>query len=33
MGESRATIVDYMAVHHIITGCGFAYWETDTGAK
>lgn len=27
MGDCGATIVDYMAVHHIITGVGFAYWD------
>ena len=27
MGNSKATIVDYMAVHRIITGVAFAYWE------
>ena len=32
MGASKATIVDYMPVHHIITGCGFAYWDADTKA-
>jgi Catalytic LigB subunit of aromatic ring-opening dioxygenase len=26
MGDRKATIVDYMVVHHIITGVGFAYW-------
>jgi hypothetical protein len=27
MGDRKATIVDYMAVHHIITGVGFACWD------
>ncbi|MSQ50634.1 MAG: hypothetical protein EXR28_01970 [Betaproteobacteria bacterium] len=27
MGDCKATVVDYMAVHHIITGVAFAYWE------
>lgn len=27
MGDRKATIVDYMVVHHIITGVGFAYWN------
>jgi len=27
MGDCKATVVDYMAVHHVITGVGFAYWE------
>ncbi|MFM9971680.1 MAG: hypothetical protein ACKVQK_25140 [Burkholderiales bacterium] len=27
MGNNKATVVDYMAVHHIITGVAFAYWE------
>lgn len=29
MGDCKATVVDYMAVHHIITGVGFAYWNPD----
>ncbi len=27
MGETRAHIIDYMPVHHIITGVGFATWD------
>jgi hypothetical protein len=27
MGECQARIIDYMPVHHIITGVGFAAWE------
>jgi aromatic ring-opening dioxygenase catalytic subunit (LigB family) len=27
MGSRKATVVDYMAVHHAITGVGFAYWN------
>ncbi len=26
MGDRKATIVDYMAVHHALAGIGFAYW-------
>jgi hypothetical protein len=29
MGDTQATIVDYMAVHHVITGVGFAYWQPE----
>ena len=29
MGKTKATIVDYIAAYHIITGVGFAYWETE----
>jgi hypothetical protein len=32
MGNNKATIVDYMPVHHIITGVGFAYWEPNGAA-
>ncbi|MCC6473550.1 MAG: hypothetical protein IT514_07380 [Burkholderiales bacterium] len=27
MGSTKATIVDYMPIHHVITGVGFAYWQ------
>jgi len=27
MGDRKATIVDYMVIHHVITGVGFAYWS------
>ena len=27
MGDTRATIVDYMPIHRVITGVGFAYWD------
>jgi protocatechuate 4,5-dioxygenase beta chain len=27
MGACKATIIDYMPVHHIITGVGFAAWK------
>jgi hypothetical protein len=27
MGSRKATIIDYMPVHHIITGVGFASWK------
>ena len=33
MGNTRATVVDYMTVHHIITGVGFAYWDPIGGAR
>jgi protocatechuate 4,5-dioxygenase beta chain len=29
MGDCKATVVDYMPVHHIIAGVGFAYWRSD----
>ena len=29
MGNTPATIVDYMAIHRVITGVGFAYWEPE----
>lgn len=29
MGNCKATVVDYMPVHHIIAGVGFAYWSLD----
>lgn len=33
MGASKATIVEYMAVHHAIAGLGFAYWAGHDSAK
>ncbi len=33
MGDTPATVVDYMAVHHIITGVGFAYWQPNGGGR
>ncbi|HXQ53897.1 MAG TPA: hypothetical protein VN802_22585 [Stellaceae bacterium] len=27
MGTSKATIVDYMPIHHAVTGVAFAHWE------
>jgi len=27
MGDTPATVVDYMAIHHVITGVGFAVWQ------
>jgi len=28
MGACKATVVDYMPIHHAVTGVAFAYWET-----
>lgn len=31
MADEKATIVDYMAVHHAVCGLGFAYWASAAG--
>lgn len=33
MGDCKATVVDYMAVHHIIAGVGFAYWSPNSSGR
>ena len=33
MGDTKATVVDYMAAHTAITGIGFAYWEPAGGGS
>jgi hypothetical protein len=33
MGDTRAEIIDYMPIHHIITGVAFAAWQPWTSVK